>query len=162
MRLTRDTFRYFKKINYYCHLLNLSNASVGFGIDIDSFAEPNNDFRQFGRSVFGSSCFKRILTRFLIATAPGLIRTFKIKVLNEEEENFLTSVVKQNLEYREKNNVVRKDFFQLLIQLRNTGTVHLDDEWNTEIKGDENQKQMTLDEIKVQYQRVSYFLKYFL
>lgn len=32
---------------------------------------------------------------------------------------------------RESGKVVREDFFQLMVQLRNTGTIQLDDEWNT-------------------------------
>ena len=62
-------------------------------------------------------------------------------------EEFIFSVVQQNLEFREKNHVTRKDFFQLLIQLRNTGTVQLDNQWETVIKGDESQKMMTLNEM---------------
>lgn len=37
------------------------------------------------------------------------------------------------MEHREKNNIVRRDFFQLMMQLRNTGKVYDDDE-----KSDEN------------------------
>lgn len=59
-------------------------------------------------------------------------------------------MVKQNLEYRERNSISRKDFFQLLIQLRNTGTVQLDDEWETVIKTDESQKSMSLIELAAQ------------
>lgn len=36
-------------------------------------------------------------------------------------------MVKETIEYREKNNVERKDFIQCLIQLRNTGNVNIDD-----------------------------------
>lgn len=114
-------------------------SSVAFGFDVDSFAHPDNDFRKFGRQIFKSTPSK-MLRRFLLAVTPKLIRIFRLKALTTDEDAFITSVVKQNLEHREKNNVVRKDFFQLLVQLRNTGTVHLDDEWETVIKGDENKK----------------------
>lgn len=63
---------------------------------------------------------------------------------------FIRSVVQENLEYREKNNVARKDFFQLLIQLRNSGNVQLDDDWETTIKSDESQKMMSLNEMAAQ------------
>lgn len=36
-------------------------------------------------------------------------------------------MVKDTIEYREKNNVERKDFIQCLIQLRNTSNVNIDD-----------------------------------
>ncbi|XP_055298525.1 probable cytochrome P450 6d5 [Sitodiplosis mosellana] len=75
---------------------------------------------------------------------------FRIKIVNNKVEKFFRSISRQNLEYREKNNVVRKDIFQLLIQLRNTGTVQLDNQWETVIKADESQKTMTFDEIAAQ------------
>ena len=74
----------------------------------------------------------------------------RLKSIPPKVESFIFAVTKQNLEYREKNNVVRKDFFQLLVQLRNNGTVQLDDEWETVIKADENQKTLTLNEIAAQ------------
>lgn len=58
-------------------------------------------------------------------------------------------LVRQTLELREKHNIVRKDFFQLLVQLRNTGNVRLDDEWQTVITNDNN-KTLNLGEIVAQ------------
>lgn len=46
--------------------------------------------------------------------------------------------------------MTRKDFFQLLVQLRNTGTVQMDDQGNTDIKTDGDQKKMSLNEIATQ------------
>ena len=107
---------------------------------------PENDFRKYGRKIFETTTwnsFKR-LSRFV---APQLIRFLRIKFADAGVENFINSIVKQNLEYREKNNVTRKDLFQLLIQLRNTGTVQLDNEWETVIKADKNQKKMSMEEV---------------
>lgn len=39
-------------------------------------------------------------------------------------------LVKTIIEQREKMNVVRKDFMQLLLQLRNCGEVKSDGNWN--------------------------------
>lgn len=51
------------------------------------------------------------------------------------------------MHYRETNNVSRKDFFQLLVQLRNTGTVQMDGEWDTKIVHDESEKKLTINEV---------------
>lgn len=82
--------------------------------------------------------------------APELMSILRVKCVNPGIEKFIISVVKENLEYREKNNISRKDFFQLLIQLRNTGNVQLDDEWETVIKTNESQKAMSLIELAAQ------------
>lgn len=121
-------------------------ASIAFGIDIDTISQPNHEFRENGRKIFAST-FLNAIRFFLKFIAPKLMLIFHIKAIPSDVEHFIKTVVKKNLEYREKNNVTRKDFFQLLIQLRNGGTVQLDDQWNTVIKADENQKTMTLNEI---------------
>ena len=124
-------------------------ASVAFGIEVDTIKNPNNDFRVCGRKIFESSIWNAIRLS-LNFVAPKMMSICRIKSVDENVEKFIMSVVKQNLEYREQNNVSRKDFFQLLIQLRNTGTVQLDDQWETVIKGDETQKSLSLNEIAAQ------------
>lgn len=124
-------------------------SSVAFGIEVDTIKNPDNDFRKYGRQIFKLS-FQNGLRLFLNFVAPKLMSIFKIHIVEREVEDFLFGIVRQNLEYREKNNVTRKDFFQLLIQLRNTGTVQLDDQWETVIKSDENQKTMSINEIAAQ------------
>lgn len=124
-------------------------ASVAFGIDVDTISNPNHEFRENGRKIFAST-FLNGIRFFLKFIAPKLLAILRIKAVPMEVEQFIKGIVKENLEYREKNNVTRKDFFQLLIQLRNGGSVQLDDEWNTIIKADESQKTMTLNEIAAQ------------
>lgn len=124
-------------------------SSVAFGIEVDTIKNPDNDFRKYGRKIFELS-FQNGLKQLLNFVAPKLMTIFKIHIVEREVEDFIFGIVRQNLEYREKNNVTRKDFFQLLIQLRNTGTVQLDDQWETVIKSDENQKTMSINEIAAQ------------
>lgn len=95
-------------------------ASVAFGIDVDTINNPNNDFRVCGRQIFELSLSNLIRT-LLAFTAPKLLGILRIKSVRTEVETFIKTVVKQTLEYRERNNISRKDFFQLLIQLRNNG-----------------------------------------
>lgn len=124
-------------------------ASVAFGIDVDAVKDPNNELRVFGRRMFESSVWNagRLLLSFFL---PKLMSVLRIKCVDDCVEKFVMSVVKQNLDYREKNNVIRKDFFQLLIQLRNSGTVQLDNEWGTAIRSDESQKSLSFNEIAAQ------------
>ncbi|XP_031634047.1 probable cytochrome P450 6d5 [Contarinia nasturtii] len=124
-------------------------ASVAFGIDIDCIKNPDCEFRVCGRQMFETSFWNNL--RFaMFFIAPKLMSLLRIKIASENVERFLLSMVKQNLEYREKNNVSRKDFFQLLIQLRNSGTVQLDGDWDTVIMADHKQKTLTLNEMTAQ------------
>lgn len=83
-------------------------------------------------------------------TQPKLLRFLRIKSVDVDVEKFIKSVVKQNLKYRERNNVRRQDFFQLLIQLRNTGKVQSDDNWQNSKDVDKIEHTMTLNEIAAQ------------
>lgn len=69
---------------------------------------------------------------------PSIQKVLNIKIVDEAVEDFMISMVKQSLEHREKNNVTRKDLFQLLIQLRNTGSVQDDGDWETQIQNNGN------------------------
>lgn len=131
-----------------CYLIN-AVASIGFGIDVDTITQPKHEFREMLRKVFQSSFLNsiRFFGKFI---APKLLSILRMRTIDKEVEDFVMSIVKQNLEYREQNGVVRKDFFQLLVQLRNSGVVELDDQWQTVIKADERQKTMTLHEIGAQ------------
>ena len=61
---------------------------------------------------------------------PSLAVALKINVNPPDISNFFMKVVKETVEYREKNNVTRNDFMQLLIQLKNQNAVDSDDDDN--------------------------------
>lgn len=124
-------------------------ASVGFGCDINCIDNPNTSFRKYGRQFFATT-LKNGLRFLAMFNFPQILKTFKIRLVDHDIEDFMTTMVKQTMEFREKNNVVRKDYFQLLLQLRNTGNVQLDDEWETVITNDEKGKQLTLTEVTAQ------------
>lgn len=122
-------------------------ASVAFGIDVDCIADPDAEFRVYGQKAVNTTTKTAIIT-ILSYTAPWIMKLFRIPFFDRTIYEFMKSIVSQNLEYREQQNVVRKDFFQLLVQLRNTGTVQLDEKWETTISNDD--KALTLDEITAQ------------
>lgn len=73
-----------------------------------------------------------------------------LKSVSQDVEDFILSMTKQSLEYREKNNITRKDFLQLMVQVRNTGTVQSDGEWETKITHDESKKALSVEEVAAQ------------
>lgn len=124
-------------------------ASVGFGVDINCIDNPDTAFRKYGRKFFAMN-LKNGLRFLAMFNFPQILRAFKIRLVDADIEDFMMSVVKKTMDFREKNNIVRKDFFQLLIQLRNTGNVQLDDQWETVITNDEKGKKLSLNEMAAQ------------
>lgn len=70
-----------------------------------------------------------------------------VHFVDREVEDFVFGMVNETLSLREKQNIVRKDFFQMLVQLRNSGSIKLDDEWQTEISSG---KTLTMEELAAQ------------
>lgn len=119
------------------------------GNEINCIENPDTSFRRYGRKVFDTNLKNGL--RFLLAfIAPSVMKFFHIRQFDQDVEDFMKSLVQKTLEFREKSNVVRKDFFQLLVQLRNTGNVQLDDQWETVITNDEKGKALTLNQVTAQ------------
>nr|AFR43485.1 cytochrome P450 [Locusta migratoria manilensis] len=97
-------------------------ATVAFGVECNCQRNPEAEFRQWGRKVFEptlKSRFAMLMRDFL----PAVARLFRIGAGTEEVSQFFRNMVRETVEYREKNGVTRSDFMQLLIQLKNTGFV---------------------------------------
>ncbi|XP_037037363.1 probable cytochrome P450 6d4 isoform X2 [Bradysia coprophila] len=123
-------------------------ASVVFGVEIDSFNDPNNTFCKMANS-FHSTSWKNGFRMFCFNLWPNLLKWSGLRLLDREARESLLDFVKQSIDLRENGNVVRKDFFQLLIQLRNTGAIQLDDEWQTVIRN-ESTKTLTIEQVAAQ------------
>ncbi|XP_031624986.1 probable cytochrome P450 6d5 [Contarinia nasturtii] len=122
-------------------------ASVAFGIEVDSIENPECEFRTYGQKIFQPS-LKNTIRATTNVFIPKLSKLFGFRFVDKDIGDFMIETVRQNLEYREKNNVTRKDFFQLLMQLRNTGKILDDDDWST--KSTSNKKELTLIELAAQ------------
>nr|UYU26122.1 cytochrome P450 6BQ22 [Propylea japonica] len=97
-------------------------GSSAFGVECNCFKEPNNDFRKNGSSFFHHTTLetlKVVLTDF----APNLMKKFHVIISKPSAIEFFKHLVKDTMDYREKNNIIRKDFMHLLIQLKNSGKV---------------------------------------
>lgn len=137
--MAANHFFFFRAINFAIL------ASVAFGIDIDCLAEPNIPFRVYGRKIFEMS-LKNALRFICFSVNPKLLKWTGLGVVDRDVQEFLINLTEQNLELRENQNIVRKDFFQLLVQLRNNGNVQLDDEWQT-VAANKNGMTLTLREM---------------
>lgn len=125
-------------------------ASIAFGIENDSVNDSTNIFREKGRKVFATT-IKNSMRQTSSFITPKISAYFKIKSVDADVEEFFLSMIKQTVDYREKNNVNRKDFMQLLLQLKNDGycTVDANDKENTDV-GEIDKTKLTLNELAAQ------------
>ncbi|KAF6208007.1 hypothetical protein GE061_016456 [Apolygus lucorum] len=92
-------------------------ASCAFGLNIDSINDPKCLFREFGKAMFTFSPSRKIVTALRRLAGP---LSCYVKVPGEmtpDLVDFFIKAVKDTLEYRKKNGVVRPDFLHLMNEL---------------------------------------------
>lgn len=100
--------------------------SAAFGIEANCLKDAESVYRKYGRMA-NETDYKQMLKQMCQAILPRkLLHAINFKLTNVEVEEFFMDVVKKTVDYREKNNVIRKDFMHLLLQLKNLG--HLSEE----------------------------------
>jgi len=81
-----------------------------------------SEFRVQGRNLFERSPLEAFKL-FLMFVSHELSEFLKLRLVKPEVEKFFMDVISETIEYRKKNNVERKDFLQLLIQLKEKGYI---------------------------------------
>lgn len=92
-------------------------GSCAFGLECKSFKDKNAPFRKYGKLVFTISKLQAI-RRLLSFAFPGLGKLLRFRIIRKEVSDFFVQVVRDTVTYRETHNVSRRDFLQLLIDLR--------------------------------------------
>ncbi|XP_014481247.1 PREDICTED: cytochrome P450 6A1-like [Dinoponera quadriceps] len=92
-------------------------GSCAFGIDMNSISDVDSEFRKMGREIFIPRWYK--LIRFAIREGEPWLYNILSYVLPETETNkFFMRILMENIDYREKNNIVRHDFVDTLRELK--------------------------------------------
>nr|WDY85977.1 cytochrome P450 6HY3 [Pagiophloeus tsushimanus] len=93
---------------------------IAFGLECDTLNAPDHKFREIGRKAM-----QPYLWRFIVELlfSYDILGKLGYHAFGSDVESYFTQIVKETINYRESNNVQRKDFIQLMIQLKNQGTV---------------------------------------
>lgn len=91
-------------------------GSCVFGIEMNSLSEKESEFRRIGRNIFATN-LTNILKIRLLQSMP-LLHSLFCNILSDEETEMFMRITKETIEYREKNNIVRPDFMNILLELR--------------------------------------------
>ncbi|KAI4461650.1 cytochrome p450 [Holotrichia oblita] len=87
-------------------------GSCAFGIDCNSFKDPNSEFRKFGRQIFDLS-WRASFYRLIKLIMPRL----KLSTMNKEVKKFFTNSFKDIVIFRQTSKVKRNDFIQLMLEI---------------------------------------------
>jgi len=99
-------------------------ATCAFGIDMDSFKYPNNEFFLLGREVLNFEGWLPFAF-FMQRNFPLLAKLFKLRMFGPKTENFFKNVVATTVKTRDEQGIVRPDMIQLMMETRdkNSGPV---------------------------------------
>ena len=129
-----DMSKYFKKeaaagktLNYEMKELfsKYSNdviATSAFGIEVNSFENPKNEFFVMGQQLTNFT-FAALLKFLLVSVMPWITKPLKIDLFDTKYEKFFKSMVLENIDSRIKNNIFRPDMINILKDIVKQGGV---------------------------------------
>ncbi|KAH1021620.1 hypothetical protein HUJ04_011116 [Dendroctonus ponderosae] len=99
-------------------------SGAAFGLECKSLYEPDNMFRAIGKEAFEPNALKLYIEYLFPRQLLGSIgyQTFSSRIVS-----YFSKVVNETIQYREKNNVQRNDFMQLMLQLKQHGSLVKED-----------------------------------
>ncbi|KAJ0177473.1 hypothetical protein K1T71_007482 [Dendrolimus kikuchii] len=90
-------------------------ASAGFGLQVNSLVDKDNQFYRTGQTLFDFTLWQRCCF-FLTALFPSLTERFSLEVFPGKTTQFFRDIVTKTMAYRIQNNVERPDMIQLLLE----------------------------------------------
>ncbi|XP_058060788.1 probable cytochrome P450 6a14 [Anopheles bellator] len=119
-------------------------GSCAFGLECNSLKNEGSQLLKIGDEVFKPPVWRNMYI-FLLITFKEWARKLHLRVLPSSVSSYFISLVRETVEHREKNLIERPDFLNMLIQLKNKGTVE-----EGEPGADGPQDKLTLDEVAAQ------------
>lgn len=97
-------------------------ASVAFGLESNSLEDSKSEFRKYGKEVLDLDALG-FLKFFFTCSFPELSRKMHITANKKSVIKFFYNTFKENMENRERSEVVRKDFLQILLELKKSASL---------------------------------------
>ncbi|XP_011689075.1 PREDICTED: cytochrome P450 6k1-like [Wasmannia auropunctata] len=97
-------------------------GSTAYGLDVNSFKNPNAEFRKYGKMIFDYDSVRsfELLSIFFL---PTLVRLARVKMFGKEPTDFMRRVFWETLAQRTESGVKRNDLIDILIELKNNNNI---------------------------------------
>lgn len=110
-------------------------ATCAFGIKVDSFADPENEFYVNGKQVFNFTGLIQLFKVVIFNKLPIIAEIFDISLLARSTARSFRSTILDTMKVRKENNIHRPDMINLLMQIREGTLSHQADEKRDEQEG---------------------------
>ncbi|KAL2728643.1 putative cytochrome P450 6a17 [Vespula squamosa] len=96
-------------------------GNCAFGIEMNAISEEENEFTKISKEIFRINIIS-IIKFHLQSYFPKIYNQLHFLLGNSRQSAFFLNIVKETMDYRKKNNIVRHDFINILMELkRNPG-----------------------------------------
>lgn len=92
-------------------------GTCAFGIECNSIKDPNTIFRQYGRKMNLNARHGSLFFAFFNGFKK-LGRKLHVKTIPDDVSEFVLKLAKNTIDYREKHDVKRSDFMDILITMK--------------------------------------------
>jgi cytochrome P450 family 9 len=103
-------------------------ASCAFGIEVDSFKNPDNEFQKISKSVVEIGTLSFGLKMLGLLFFPRVMQFFKIRMFKKEVCEYFRTTIIDVIEEREKKGIVRHDLINILMEAKKGKITHIQEE----------------------------------
>ncbi|NP_001352492.1 cytochrome P450 6a14-like [Aethina tumida] len=93
-------------------------GTCAFGLECNSFENKDSPFRYYGKKMLNLGTKLQRIALSIAMSFPKLGVALGVRQIDKDVSDFFFNIVKDTVEFREKNNIVRKDFLQLLLEMK--------------------------------------------
>lgn len=96
-------------------------ASCAFGIEVNSFKNPDNHFQMVAKDFANIGSFKNVLKFAGYLLVPSIMKLLQIKFFDKRVDVFFQHAILDTIKVREEKGIIRHDMINLLIQAKKGG-----------------------------------------
>ncbi|XP_062558865.1 probable cytochrome P450 9f2 [Armigeres subalbatus] len=99
-------------------------ATTAFGIEVDSFRQPENEIFLLGKAVMQPNGFWNTLKGIGYILLPKLMVKMNVDFLSKEHDQFFRRTIHETIKNRQEHNIYRPDMIELLMQAKKGNLKH--------------------------------------
>ncbi|XP_031624487.1 uncharacterized protein LOC116341517 [Contarinia nasturtii] len=104
--------------DFFSRYTNDVIASCAFGVKVNSFTQPDNEFFLNGKKLMNFTSFTTSVKFIITLVIPKLAKLLKIRLIDATLSNDFKYMILDTMTMRENNNIHRPDMINMLMQVR--------------------------------------------
>lgn len=117
--------------DFFSRYANDVIATSAFGIEVNSFADEDNEFFLNGKKSLEAGGLKRTIRVIILMIMPKIAKALKLKRLDASVIDSFKNIFLGTMEFRKKNNIHRPDMINIMMQVREEKSKEIADGFTT-------------------------------